>query len=451
MGPDFVRPDIEIKMPVSYQQAPAENIMPLPEDKWWEAFGDLELNRLVEEVLKNNWDIRKATASILELQSLFVLTRADRFPSLGLQGEASRQSLSKNTFSVPGFSSGGKTTSYTLSLPAKFELDLWGRLARAEEAARADLLQAEENRGTVAQTIIAETINLYLEMESLERMIQLAEESIEYYGRGRSLIESRYERGLTSVLDLRQARRILAQAEAALPSLRQDLGSTQQRLSVLLGHYPKTRPPRNQPKDYFKPPPAVPPGLPSELLQQRPDIRMAEANLRALNARIGVAKAGRFPAITLTGSFGYSSNELEDLLLKSNSELWVGAIGIMQAVFDAGSLKAVQKGAEARYEKGVADYAKTVLAAFAEVENALLTRKEQLKRRERVINFLAEAGATQKAAETRYLRGLVDYLTVLDSQQARIQAEKDLIMVDLAILSNRVSLYRALGGGWDKS
>ncbi|MCP4715403.1 MAG: TolC family protein, partial [Deltaproteobacteria bacterium] len=212
-----------------------------------------------------------------------------------------------------------------------------------------------------------------------------------------------------------------------------------------------TRPPRNQPKDYFKPPPAVPPGLPSELLQQRPDIRMAEANLRALNARIGVAKAGRFPAITLTGSFGYSSNELQDLLLKSNSELWGGTIGIMQAVFDAGSLKALQKGAEARYEKGVADYAKTVLAAFGEVENALLTRKEQLERRERVINFLAEAGATQKAAETRYLRGLVDYLTVLDSQQTRIQAEKDLIMVDLAILSNRVSLYRALGGGWDKS
>ena len=191
----------------------------------------------------------------------------------------------------------------------------------------------------------------------------------------------------------------------------------------------------------------VPQGLPSDLLLRRPDIRAAEANLMALNARVGVAKASRFPQITLTGSFGYSSSEL-DRLFRSESELWNLALGVVQPLFDAGKLKAGQKAAEARYEQGLAEYAKTILTAFSEVESALLTRKEQLERRDRIMNFLMEARATQKVAESRYERGLVDYLTVLDAQQTRFEAEEKLVLVDLAILSNRVTLHRALGGGW---
>jgi multidrug efflux system outer membrane protein len=162
---------------------------------------------------------------------------------------------------------------------------------------------------------------------------------------------------------------------------------------------------------------------------------------------VGVAKASRFPRITLTGSFGYTSEEL-DQLLHSESRLWSLGAGIVQPLFDAGKLAAGQRAAEARYQQGVAEYAQTVLRAFSEVERALLTRREQLERRDRILEFLTEARATQEIAEGRYKRGLVDYLTVLDAQQSRFQAEDSLVLVDLAILSNRVSLHRALGGGW---
>ena len=448
MGPDYHRPDTNIQMPENYQYAPAETVMPEPDDQWWRVFNDPELNQLVEEVLKNNLDIKRATAAVLEVRAQLVSTRADRLPQVNIQAGAERQQRPKQT-SVPGqaFSVDREITTYDLSLPASFEIDLWGRLARAEEAVRANLLQAEEDRRTVAQTVVAETVTLYLQMESFERAIDIAQKLIESFRRSLTLVESRYKRGLTSVLDVRQARRVLAGAEATLPTLRQDLGTTQQALAVLLGRYPETRPPRLQPEGYYKRLDPVPPGLPSELLLRRPDIRAAEEQLVALNALVGVAKASRFPRIVLTGSFGYSSEDL-DRLFKPENELWSIAAGLTQPLFDAGQLQAAQRAAEARYQQGVAEYAKRVLTAFAEVESAFLTREEQLKRREYVVTFLREAREAQRIAESRYEKGLVDFLTVLDTQRTRFVAERDLLQVDFTLLNNRVNLHRALGGGW---
>ena len=441
MGPDYQRPDMEFQVPAHYQYTPSELIMPQPDDQWWRVFNDPELNELVDEVLKNNLDIKKATAAVLEVRAQLVATRADRFPQVDAEGRAQRQQQPKGT------SSDRTITAYDLSLPASFEIDLWGRLARAEDAARANLLQAEADRRTVAQTVVAETVTLYLQMESLERAIDVDQKLIESFRRSLNLVENRYKRGLTSVLDVRQARRVLAGAEATLPSLRQDLGTTQQALAVLLGRYPETRPPRLQPEDYYKRLDPVPPGLPSELLLRRPDIKAAEDQLIALNALVGVAKASRFPRIVLTGSYGYTSEDL-DRLLKPESELWNIAAGITQPLFDAGKLQAAQRAAEARYQQGVAEYAKTVLSAFAEVEGAFLTREEQLKRREYVVTFLLEAREAQRIAESRYEKGLVDFLTVLDTQRSRFEAERDLLEVDFTLMNNRVNLHRALGGGW---
>jgi multidrug efflux system outer membrane protein len=441
MGPDYQRPDIGFKVPAHYQYTPSELIMPGPEDQWWRVFNDPELNQLVEQVLKNNLDIKRATAAVLEVRAQLVSTRADRFPQVEVQGQAERQQLPKGTSVDRTFNS------YDLALPASFEIDLWGRLARAEEAARANLLQAEANRRTVAQTVVAETATLYLQMESLERGIDIANKLVESFRRSLNLVESRYNRGLTSVLDVRQARRVLAGAEATLPSLRQDLGTTQQALAVLLGRYPETRPPRLQPEDYYKRLDPVPPGLPSELLLRRPDIRAAEEQLVALNALVGAAKASRFPRIVLTSTYGYTSDDL-DRLFKPENELWSIAAGIAQPIFDAGKLRAAQRAAEARYQQGVAEYAQTVLSAFAEVEGAFLTREEQLKRRKYIVTFLREAREAQRIAESRYEKGLVDFLTVLDTQRSRFEAERDLLQVDFTLLNNRVNLHRALGGGW---
>jgi multidrug efflux system outer membrane protein len=241
LGPNYHRPDTGIEVPASYQHGPSKTETLQLEDQWWHAFGDPELNQLVGQVLANNWDIKKATAKVLEVRSQFVQTRADRFPSLNLQGQGQRQHRQIIGI-IPGESFSSETDIYTLSFPASFELDLWGRLARAEEAARAHLVQAEENRRIVAQTMVAETISLYLRMESRERGIQITKQLIQNFRRSLALIESRYQRGLTSVLDVRQARRTLARAEAILPSLRQDLGTTQQQLAVFLGRYPMAWP-----------------------------------------------------------------------------------------------------------------------------------------------------------------------------------------------------------------
>ncbi len=437
VGPDFKKPDMSSQIRESYQHAPSDVETGKITDRWWAAFNDPDLNQLAENVLSGNLDIRKALAVISETRAYFVQSRADRFPSLSLQGEVRRHRI------LPGIES----DVYNLSLPASFEIDLWGRLTRAEEAALASLAKTEENARIIAQTIVSEAITLYFQIESLERRIQITTQSIENYRRNLSFIERRYEGGLISILDLKQARRALAQAKAILPSLRQDIGIKQQKLAVLSGQYPETRSARTQPENYFNLPALVPSGLPSDLLLRRPDIRAAEATLQALNAKIGVAKASRFPRITLTGTFGYSSSELDRLFMPGSS-LWNIAFGALQPIFDAGRLKAGQRAAEAQFQQGMADYAKTVLTAFSEVESALLTRKEQMERRERMLDFLSEARSTQKVAENRYERGLVDYLTVLDAQQARFQAEESLVLVELAILSNRVTLHRALGGGW---
>ena len=191
----------------------------------------------------------------------------------------------------------------------------------------------------------------------------------------------------------------------------------------------------------------MPPGLPSDLLWRRPDLRAAEAQLKSLNELVGVAKATRLPTITLTGSYGWSSDDLSNLL-RSENVAWNLTAGIVQPAFDAGRLKANQRAAEARYQQGVAEYVRAVLNALAEVEGALLTRKLQMERRKRELNFLEEARATQRVAENRYIRGLVIYLDVLNAQITRYQAEDSLVLVDLALLRNRVELHRALGGGW---
>jgi multidrug efflux system outer membrane protein len=446
LGPDYERPELDVEVPTEYENAAGDKGPPPGGEPWWHVFNDPDLNLLVVEVTRNNLDVKQATARVLELHYQVVQTKANRFPQVGLQAQAKRQQQPIIGI-LPGGTVSAENNVFTLALPASFEWDLWGRLARAEEASRAEMLQAVETRHTVTQTVVAEAVSLYLQIEALERQIQITNRSIASFQRSRDLVERRYRRGLSSILDVRQARRLLAQAESLLPDLRQNLSVAQQNLSVLHGNYPRTQPPRLQPEEYFKRLDPVPPGLPSDLLQRRPDVRAAEETLKSLNALVGFAKADRFPRITLTGSFGYSSDELATLF-QPESQLYNIAADMAQPLFEAGKRKAAQRAAEARYEQAAAAYVKTVLTAFADVESALVTRREQIERRDRVVVFLREARAALEVAESRYLRGLLEYLNVLDAQQSLFVAEQDLTRVDLAILTNRVALHRALGGGW---
>jgi multidrug efflux system outer membrane protein len=444
-GPDYERPIEEIAALDSFTGFIPDTSAAATPAHWWNVFGDTTLNLLVDEAIERNLDIRKATASVAEMHARNRAALAGRLPSVRLDGDWQKQDL-PDSYMGPA-ATGGSTESWNLSLAASHEVDLWGRMSRAHEAARADVIASEENRRTVIQSVISETVSLYLQMEALERRIQISEDLIESYRMSVKTIEGRYKRGLTSSLDLMQAQRALASAESILPQLRQELGVTQHRLAVILGRYPESSPPREQPEEYFERLSPVPPGLPSELLESRPDIRAAEARLRALNARYGVAVGNLFPRITLTGSYGYTSAELDGLFRPENV-LWNLVAGITQPILNSQTLLAEKHAAKAAYEQGLIDYAKTVLGAFAEVENALLTREEQLIRREYLLEFLEKARITQEIAHSRYDRGLVGYITVLDAWAARFQAEDNLVLVDLAILTNRVALHRALGGNW---
>jgi outer membrane protein, multidrug efflux system len=447
MGPDYTGADLDFAMPAAFEQESGDLDALKPENLWWREFNDPELDRVVAEVMTNNPDIRAAAFRLTEVAAVLRQIGADQYPSVNLSVQALRQRqatlnpITGNAVSVTG-------SSYSLSLPASFELDLWGRLARATEAAEADLLASAENRRAVVHSLTAETVSLYLQIAALKRQIRVNRDMVDAYQQGLALTESRYRRGLTSILDVRQARRALAGAEAQLPDLTAALGAGRQMLSVLQGRYPSAETDDFKAPGAFIPPRPIPAGLPSQLLERRPDIRSAEAVLQSASARIGVAKAARFPGITLTGSFGYASGDIGDLFRPEN-ELWRLAAGGLQPVFNAGKLSAVQAAAEARYQQAKMAYAKTVLNAFAEVEGALLHQKELETRRLRMRVFLEEAVAVQEVAVDRYRRGLVDYLTVLDAQLARFEAEMRMVEAEYAVLSNRVRLYRVLGGGWE--
>ncbi len=451
VGPDYARPKLDQPAPAGYQHAGALSGKYQGRDQWWKEFGDERLSALVEEALRRNLDIKKAAARVLEYRAQFVEAKAPQYPTLGLEGKGSKSQSAISNPDLPAIlQQSRRTEQYNLAAAASYEIDLWGRLARLEEAARGDLLSVEENRRTVIHTIVAGVVSSYLAMEALERRLSVLDKSLEAYLNSLESVEIRYRRGLVSILDYQQARRALAQAKADLPQLRLDLGKEQQKLMVLLGRYPQTTPARALSEDYFPNLSPVPAGLPSELLLQRPDLQAAEAKLVALSARIGVAKAARFPAIKLTGSLGYSTTALDNLFSPA-SELWNLAGGITAPIFRGGELQARQRAAEARYDQGVADYAKAVLEAFQEVEGSLLARKELMQRRDLVREALVEARATQDTAESRYQRGLTDYLRVLEAMQTRYKLEETLVLVELAILTNRVTLHRALGGGWDQA
>ena len=327
---------------------------------------------------------------------------------------------------------------------------MWSRIRHGRRAAGADLVQAEENRRVAAQSVAAQVVTKYLQARTLERRLLVSERSIKAFTQSLEMVEGRYQRGLTSILEARQARRALAQARAERPDLIRELGQILQETALLAGRYPRTRDLNDPPREYVLDPGPVPVGLPSDLLRRRPDIRAAEANLQALGERIGQARAARFPVISLTGSLGFTSSELEDLLTDEANK-GVLAFGLSAPLFDGGARSAAQRAAEANYRRGQAAYTGTVLNAFGEVEAALLTAREKIESKRLLTLALKEAQETQKEALSRYQRGLTDYLDVIDAQKIRYQIEETLVLTDLAIWTNRVTLHRALGGGWTQA
>jgi multidrug efflux system outer membrane protein len=443
LGPDYRRP--EVPAPESWRDGPASaDSASLADLAWWELFEDDELRELVRTALEANKDLRIAVTRVDQARALLGVTRADQFPQVNAGASATTNRFSDT---VPPRNQGGTTGLYSTTIDMAFELDVWGRLRRATEAARADLLSTEEARHAVVMTLVSDVATAYLRLRQLDLELETTRRSVESRRGSLSLVRDRFEAGLTTALDLRQAEAELASTGAEIPEIERQIAQTENLLSVLLGRNPGPIG-RGRPLTGQTSPPSIPAGLPSALLERRPDIRQAEQVLVAANARIGVAKAAFFPQIFLTGFFGVESASLSDLFT-GPSRIWQFGPTVTLPIFNAGRNRANLQLTEARQQETLIRYEQTIQQAFREVEDALVTHR---KAREALAQQEAAVRASREAlgiAEFRYTSGLTTYLNVLDAQRTLLTAEVAESRTLLAQLVAVVQLYRALGGGWD--
>jgi multidrug efflux system outer membrane protein len=465
VGPDYARPDLASDVPARWRAGPAATDTATPPvvapaaaardslpalDRWWAAFGDSTLDRLVDRALAGNQDLAAASARVLEARATLGGARADRWPALEIGGTVNRSKSSLQAF-------GGRGSFYRsqfdANLSTRYELDLWGRLSRAEEAARAGLLQDVMNRRVVVQTLVADVVRTWLQVRELQCQLGLALRTRATYEQTLQTVQDRYVRGVAPALDLRLARQNLRNTEATIPQTRQQLAEAVRRLEILLGEYPagavvQLDDAQLRALAMPDPLPAVPAGLPSSLLERRPDLIAAEAGLHAAVANVGVAKARLYPTLTLTGSAGYTSGEL-DQLFQSGNDIWSLVGDVVMPLINRGATTAQVRAAEARAEQAVASYRQTVLGAFAEVENALDAERHQAAREAALTASVREARRSLDLARQRYRAGLDNLLSTLETQRRLLNAESALLATQRAFRTARVNLILALGGPWD--
>ncbi len=444
LGPKPSNPPLPVKLPSAYEQAATGMVQGRVDPHWWKDFADPTLNSLVKKALAHNPSITIAAARVMEARALWERARALRLPQLSLSATGKKYQTAVNPY-MPLLPR--RYESYELALRASYEVDLWQRLASADRAAWEGLLATEAAKEVVIQGVVAQVASAYFRACSLEKRLSIARQRVENLRESLKWVQARYDRGLASALQLKQARRGMLTAQAAVVLLAQQLTLARQELNVLTGAYPSAKGPKCSFRWDLKDLKPVPSGLPADLLSRRPDLARAMAQVRAAQASVAQAIANRLPRITLTGAFGYSSMYLHHLIGPA-SELWSLAAGILAPLVDWGARAAAQKAAEARLKQAVASWAKAVLTALQEVEGALATRRYLLRRERLLAQALAEATAAYEVATDRYKRGLSPYLDVLETERARYELADELVQCRLGIVTNRIRLYRALGGGW---
>jgi len=442
LGPDYRRPPI-VSPEVWRDGQPAPDPASLADLAWWELFQDDELRRLVQTATEANKDLRIAVTRVDQARALLGVTRSAQFPEINAGASATTNRISDN---VRPRGQGGETGLLSATVDLAFEIDIWGRLRRATEAARAELLASEEARYAVVMTLVSDIAGAYLQLRELDVELETTRRNVASRQQSLQIVRDRFDAGLTSALDLRQAEAELASTAAQIPDLERQAAQTEHRLSILLGRNPGSIN-RGRPLAGQTFPPTVPAGLPSALLERRPDIRQAEDVLVAANARIGVAKAAFFPQVSLTGFFGVESVALSDLFT-GPSRIWQFGPTVTVPIFNAGRNRANRALVEAQQREALIRYEQAIQQAFREVEDALVAHR---KAREALVEQEAAVRASQQAlavAELRYTSGLTGYLDVLDAQRTLLTAEIAQSRTLLSQLAAVVQLYRALGGGW---
>ncbi len=438
LTPDYEQPDLDVPDKYVEDVVAGDSIANLD---WWELFQDEQLQALVRTALEENEDLGIALQRIAEARAALTITRANQFPFFDVTGAANRVRESEDLF--PGAAAGNR---FSLAGVSSFEIDLWGQLRRATEATRADLLATEYAYRNVTISLVAAVASSYLLLTDLDKRLTIAERTLETRLGSLTIIQARFDRGTVPELDVNQAQIEVAIAETAVAQFKRQIVQTENALRVLLGRNPGPVS-RGLSIDHQTFPPVVPAGLPSELVQQRPDVMTAEQQLIAETARIGVAEALRYPSITLTGSFGGASEELSDLN-SGDAETWNIGANILAPIFNSGQLKAQAEQQRARTEQALLFYEQTLRQAFREVEDALVSvrtlRDEYGAQQRRVI----AARNAARLSRARYDSGIVDYLEVLDSERSLFDAELAESSTLQQYLTAIVQLYKSLGGGW---
>jgi multidrug efflux system outer membrane protein len=437
LGPDYERPDIDT--PASYIQ-PVEQGESFANTQWWELLQDPQLQALIRVALKENKDLGIAAARIEEFRAVLGVTRADQFPTVDVGARGNRGDYGDTTL-VPG-----TQENYRLSADVFFEVDLFGRLRRATEAARAQLLATEEARRSITISLVANVSSTYMLLRDSDARLEIARRTEKLRSDSLGIIQARFDKGIVSRLDLNQAQIELAVASVAVAAAEREVAQTEHLLSILLGRNPG-RIVRGLALKEQVIPPAIPAGLPSELLQRRPDVLASEAQLAAQTARIGVAEAARWPSLSLTGALGFESGELSDLTA-SGSDFWNLGVNILAPIYNAGRNKSRVEAERARTEQALLAYQQTVQRAFREVEDALVAvrtyRVEHAARRRQV----EAAHNAARLSRARYDGGVTSYLEVLITEQSQFSAELAESRTLRLYFNAIIELYKALGGGW---
>ena len=444
VGPEYRRPQVPV--PAAWRTA-TEGAGSLADLAWWDLFQDPTLQGLIRAALTENQDLQTAVARVAEARATLGVTQAAQFPQVAASASYSNQRFSSNSFPPlpPGLDLTQNFYQPQVNL-LSFELDLWGKLRRATEAARADLLAGEENRQTVVMTLVGDVAQAYFDLLALDREADIDRETLASRQASLELVRHRFEEGLTSELDVRRAEGEVAASAASVPDVERRIAQTEDRLSLLLGRNPGPIP-RGAPLDRQPLPPEIPAGLPSVLLERRPDVRAAEERLVAANARIGEAKAAFFPQIILTGFFGVESGELGNLFA-GPSRIWQAGPAITLPLLTEGRLRSNLEATEAREAEARSQYRQTIQAAFREVEDALVfhTKVREIRlRREQGVQAERQA---LTLAELRYTNGVSSYLEVLDAQRQLYVAETEFSAALRGQAVSVVQVYKALGGGW---
>lgn len=445
VGPDYKRPAAVV--PTEFRavspEAAKTEAASLGDQKWWEVFRDDQLQSLIRTAIQQNYDARIAATRVLQAQAQLGITRSNQFPSVSAGADLSAQRTSKSII-FPAIEQ--STGSVTLS--AAWQLDFWGQYRRATESARASLLATEWGRRAVISSLVANVASAYFQLRALDLQLELSQNALTARRESLRLTSVLSDHGNTSELDVRQAEQLVYTASEEIPDLERQIQQEENLLSTLLGNNPGpiTRGLRLTEQPHA---PEIPAGLPSELLERRPDIRQSEQLLVAANAQIGVARAAYYPQIALTAQGGFQSDALTHLF-GGPAGLWSFAGSLAQPIFTAGRIRSNVRFVEAQQQEAVLTYQQTIQQSFRDVSNSLIAYRKNREFREQQELLTASAKDAARLSNIRYKGGVTSYLEVLTNETNYFAAELNLAQAQANELLALVQLYQALGGGWQQ-